>query len=194
MAEDLSTYLAGIDIKVKYMHSDTKALERMEIIRDLRLGQFDVLVGINLLREGLDIPEVSLVAILDADKEGFLRSERSLIQTIGRAARNTNGKVIMYADELTESMEKAISETNRRRKYKNNTIRNIILHQNNSKSVRDTIKASYVAEVQEEYKLDKDVEIKDIISKMTDEMLKYAADMEFEKAAEIRDKIKEMEK
>lgn len=98
------------------MHSDTKALERMEIIRDLRLGQFDVLVGINLLREGLDIPEVSLVAILDADKEGFLRSERSLIQTIGRAARNTNGKVIMYADELTESMEKAISETNRRRK------------------------------------------------------------------------------
>ena len=177
------------------MHSDTKALERMEIIRDLRLGQFDVLVGINLLREGLDIPEVSLVAILDADKEGFLRSERSLIQTIGRAARNTNGKVIMYADELTESMEKAISETNRRRKIQeqynkehNITPRTI------QKSVRDTIKASYVAEVQEEYKLDKDVEIKDIISKMTDEMLKYAADMEFEKAAEIRDKIKEMEK
>ena len=116
MAEDLTSYLAGLDIKVKYMHSDIKALERMEIIRDLRLGEFDVLVGINLLREGLDIPEVSLVAILDADKEGFLRSERSLIQTIGRAARNTEGKVIMYADELTESMEKAISETNRRRK------------------------------------------------------------------------------
>ena len=116
MAEDLTSYLAGIDIKVRYMHSDIKALERMEIIRDLRLGEFDVLVGINLLREGLDIPEVSLVAILDADKEGFLRSERSLIQTIGRAARNTDGKVIMYADELTESMEKAISETNRRRK------------------------------------------------------------------------------
>ena len=104
----------GIDIKVRYMHSDIKALERMEIIRDLRLGKFDVLVGINLLREGLDIPEVSLVAILDADKEGFLRSERSLIQTIGRAARNTEGKVIMYADELTESMEKAITETNRK--------------------------------------------------------------------------------
>ena len=116
MAEDLTSYLASLDIKVRYMHSEIKALERMEIIRDLRLGEFDVLVGINLLREGLDIPEVSLVAILDADKEGFLRSERSLIQTIGRAARNTEGKVIMYADELTDSMEKAISETNRRRK------------------------------------------------------------------------------
>ena len=116
MAEDLTDYLKSIDIKVNYMHSDIKALERMEIIRNLRLGEFDVLVGINLLREGLDIPEVSLVAILDADKEGFLRSERSLIQTIGRAARNANGMVIMYADELTESMEKAIQETNRRRK------------------------------------------------------------------------------
>ena len=116
MAEDLTSYLSELDIKVKYMHSDIKALERMDIIRNLRLGEFDVLVGINLLREGLDIPEVSLVAILDADKEGFLRSERSLIQTIGRAARNTNGKVIMYADELTDSMDKAISETNRRRK------------------------------------------------------------------------------
>lgn len=116
MAEDLTEYLKSLDIKVNYIHSDTKALERMKIIRDLRLGEFDVLVGINLLREGLDIPEVSLVAILDADKEGFLRSERSLIQTIGRAARNTDGTVIMYADELTESMEKAISETNRRRK------------------------------------------------------------------------------
>ena len=115
MAEDLTKYLKGLDIKVRYMHSDIKALERMEIIRDLRLGKFDVLVGINLLREGLDIPEVSLVAILDADKEGFLRSERSLIQTIGRAARNTSGKVIMYADEVTDSMDKAIVETNRRR-------------------------------------------------------------------------------
>ena len=116
MAEDLTEYLKSLDIKVNYMHSDTKALERMEIIRNLRLGEFDVLVGINLLREGLDIPEVSLVAILDADKEGFLRSERSLIQTIGRAARNTDGTVIMYADELTDSMDKAITETNRRRK------------------------------------------------------------------------------
>ena len=143
MAEDLTSYLAGIDIKVRYMHSDIKALERMEIIRDLRLGEFDVLVGINLLREGLDIPEVSLVAILDADKEGFLRSERSLIQTIGRAARNTDGKVIMYADELTESMEKAISETNRRRKIQMeyNKIHNIT-PQTIQKSIRDTIKAN----------------------------------------------------
>lgn len=116
MAEELTMYLDKKNIKVRYMHSDIEALDRLEIIRDLRLGKFDVLVGINLLREGLDIPEVSLVAILDADKEGFLRSERSLIQTIGRAARNANGKVIMYADELTDSMEIAIKETNRRRK------------------------------------------------------------------------------
>ena len=195
MAEDLSTYLAGIDIKVRYMHSDIKALERMEIIRDLRLGEFDVLVGINLLREGLDIPEVSLVAILDADKEGFLRSERSLIQTIGRAARNTDGKVIMYADELTESMEKAITETNRRRKLqKEYNEKYGITPQTIQKAVRDTIKASFVADIQEEYKLDKETDMKDIISKLTDEMLKYAQEMEFEKAAEIRDKIKELEK
>ena len=194
MAEDLTSYLAGIDIKVRYMHSDIKALERMEIIRDLRLGEFDVLVGINLLREGLDIPEVSLVAILDADKEGFLRSERSLIQTIGRAARNTDGKVIMYADELTESMEKAISETNRRRKIQMeyNKEHNIT-PQTIKKSIRDTIKASYVEDIQEEYKLDKNTDMQDIINKLTDEMLKYAADMEFEKAAEVRDKIKELE-
>ena len=194
MAEDLTSYLAGIDIKVRYMHSDIKALERMEIIRDLRLGEFDVLVGINLLREGLDIPEVSLVAILDADKEGFLRSERSLIQTIGRAARNTDGKVIMYADELTESMEKAISETNRRRKIQMeyNKEHNIT-PQTIQKSIRDTIKASYVEDIQEEYKLDKNADIQDIINKLTDEMLKYAADMEFEKAAEVRDKIKDLE-
>ncbi len=140
MAEDLTDYLKNVDIKVNYMHSDIKALERMEIIRNLRLGEFDVLVGINLLREGLDIPEVSLVAILDADKEGFLRSERSLIQTIGRAARNTNGKVIMYADELTDSMEKAISETNRRREIQMqyNKEHNIV-PKTISKSVRDTI-------------------------------------------------------
>ena len=194
MAEDLTSYLAGIDIKVRYMHSDIKALERMEIIRDLRLGEFDVLVGINLLREGLDIPEVSLVAILDADKEGFLRSERSLIQTIGRAARNTDGKVIMYADELTESMEKAISETNRRIKIQMeyNKIHNIT-PQTIQKSIRDTIKASYVEDIQEEYKLDKNANMQDVINKLTDEMLKYAADMEFEKAAELRDKIKELE-
>ena len=193
MAEDLSSYLAGIGIKVKYMHSDIKALERMEIIRDLRLGEFDVLVGINLLREGLDIPEVSLVAILDADKEGFLRSERSLIQTIGRAARNTNGRVIMYADELTESMEKAITETNRRRKIQEeyNEAHGIV-PQTIKKNIRDTIKASIVAEAQEEYKIDKEADIQEIIDKLTDEMLKYASQMEFEKAAELRDKIKEL--
>ena len=194
MAEDLSAYLSGIDIRVKYMHSDIKALERMEIIRDLRLGKFDVLVGINLLREGLDIPEVSLVAILDADKEGFLRSERSLIQTIGRAARNVNGKVIMYADELTESMEKAITETNRRRKLQQEyNERNGITPTTINKSIRDTIKATQVEDIQEEYNISKDETIEEIISKLTDEMLKYAADMEFEKAAELRDKIKELE-
>ena len=193
MAEDLTSYLAELGIRVKYMHSDIKALERMEIIRSLRLGEFDVLVGINLLREGLDIPEVSLVAILDADKEGFLRSERSLIQTIGRAARNTNGKVIMYADELTESMEKAISETNRRRaiqeKYNEE---HGITPKTIQKSVRDSIKASIVEEVQEEYNISKEADMQEIIDKMTDEMLKYASEMEFEKAAELRDKIKQL--
>ena len=193
--DDLSAYLAGIDIKVKYMHSDIKALERMEIIHDLRKGEFDVLVGINLLREGLDIPEVSLVAILDADKEGFLRSERSLIQTIGRAARNTDGKVIMYADELTESMEKAISETNRRRKIQSGYNKEHgITPQTIKKDIRDTIKATMVAEIEEKYEIEKDGTIEDIINKLTDEMLKYASEMEFEKAAELRDKIKELEK
>ena len=195
MAEDLTSYLSSIDIKVKYMHSDIKALERMEIIRDLRMGEFDVLVGINLLREGLDIPEVSLVAILDADKEGFLRSERSLIQTIGRAARNTDGRVIMYADELTDSMEKAISETNRRRKIQMEyNEQHGITPQTIKKSIRDTIKASIVEEAQEEYKLDKETTIEELINKLTDEMLQHAAAMEFEKAAELRDKIKELSK
>ena len=195
MAEDLSKYLKELDMKVAYMHSDTKALERMEIIRDLRLGKYDVLVGINLLREGLDIPEVSLVAILDADKEGFLRSERSLIQTIGRAARNTDGTVIMYADELTESMEKAIRETNRRRaiqeKYNKD---NGIVPKTIKKDIRESIKATHVEDIAVEYKLEKDDNIKDVIAKLTDEMLEHAAIMEFEKAAELRDKIKELEK
>ena len=191
MAEDLSSYLAGIDIKVRYMHSDIKALERMEIIRDLRIGKFDVLVGINLLREGLDIPEVSLVAILDADKEGFLRSERSLIQTIGRAARNTEGKVIMYADELTESMKKAITETNRRRKIQSKYNKDHgITPKTIQKSIRDTIKITVVEDIQQELNIDKDESIENIIEKLTDEMLKCAQNMEFEKAAELRDKIK----
>ena len=195
MAEDLTAYLQSLDIKVNYMHSDIKALERMEIIRNLRLGEFDVLVGINLLREGLDIPEVSLVAILDADKEGFLRSERSLIQTIGRAARNTDGTVIMYGDELTQSMEKAIRETNRRRAIQEqyNKEHNIT-PQTIKKDVREAISAIKAENIGVEFKINKDEDIKDVITKLTDEMLKYAADMEFEKAAEIRDKIKELEK
>ena len=194
MAEDLTSYLAGVNIRVRYMHSDIKALERMEIIRDLRVGKFDVLVGINLLREGLDIPEVSLVAILDADKEGFLRSERSLVQTIGRAARNVDGKVIMYADELTESMEKAIKETNRRRKIQeeyNN--KNNITPQTIRKSVRDTIRATIVEDIQSEYDIKEDESIEDVINKLTEEMLKHAQNMEFEEAAILRDKIKELE-
>ncbi|MCF0124378.1 MAG: excinuclease ABC subunit UvrB [Clostridia bacterium] len=195
MAEDLTAYLKSLDIKVNYMHSDTKALERMKIIRDLRLGEFDVLVGINLLREGLDIPEVSLVAILDADKEGFLRSERSLIQTIGRAARNTDGTVIMYADELTDSMDKAISETNRRRKIQEQyNIKHNITPKTISKSIRATISATSAENISIEYKLEKEEDIKDTISKLTDEMLGYAKEMEFEKAAELRDKIRELEK
>ena len=194
MAEDLTSYLASLDIKVRYMHSEIKALERMEIIRDLRIGEFDVLVGINLLREGLDIPEVSLVAILDADKEGFLRSERSLVQTIGRAARNTEGKVIMYADELTDSMEKAIHETNRRRKIQMQYNKEHgITPQTIKKSIREAIKAVAVENVQEKYKMDKNTSIEEMIAHLTDEMLKFAASMEFEKAAEIRDKIKELE-
>ncbi len=195
MAEDLTEYLKSLDIKVNYMHSDTKALERMEIIRNLRLGEFDVLVGINLLREGLDIPEVSLVAILDADKEGFLRSERSLIQTIGRAARNTDGTVIMYADVLTDSMEKAISETNRRRKIQTeyNEVHGITPKTIN-KSVRDAIRAVQTEDIGVEFKAEKGDDIKETISRLTDEMLEFASKMEFEKAAEARDKIKELEK
>ena len=195
MAEDLSKYLTSLDYKVRYMHSDIKALERMEIIRDLRLGKFDVLVGINLLREGLDIPEVSLVAILDADKEGFLRSERSLIQTIGRAARNVNGKVIMYADELTDSMDKAISETNRRRKIQEeyNKEHNIT-PTSIKKEIRETIRATYqAAEDSVDYGIKEDESVEDVINRLNDEMVKYAQNLEFEKAAEIRDKIKKIQ-
>ena len=193
MAEDLTKYLTSLDIRVRYMHSDIKALERMEIIRDLRLGKFDVLVGINLLREGLDIPEVSLVAILDADKEGFLRSERSLIQTIGRAARNTDGKVIMYADELTESMDKAISETNRRRaiqeKYNEE---HSITPTTIKKEIRETIRATYKIEDDVSSELKDGESVEDAINRLTDEMISYAQNLEFEKAAKVRDKIKEL--
>ena len=195
MAEDLTEYLKELDIKVNYIHSDTKALERLEIIRKLRLGEFDVLVGINLLREGLDIPEVSLVAILDADKEGFLRSERSLIQTIGRAARNTEGTVIMYADELTDSMEKAIRETNRRRAIQENYNKeHNITPKTIKKSVRDSIKVTQTENIGVEFKMENEEDIKETINKLTDEMLEFASRMEFEQAAEVRDKIKELEK
>ena len=196
MAEELTRYLEEKDIKVRYMHSDIEALDRLEIIRDLRLGKFDVLVGINLLREGLDIPEVSLVAILDADKEGFLRSERSLIQTIGRAARNANGKVIMYADELTDSMEIAIKETNRRRKIQMeyNKEHNIT-PKTIRKEVRDSVKATY-EEASEDIKTDIDVKkgetIEEAIERLTEEMLSFAKNYEFEKAASIRDFINEL--
>ncbi len=193
MAEELTSYLDAKDIKVRYMHSDIKSLERLEIIRDLRLGKFDVLVGINLLREGLDIPEVSLVAILDADKEGFLRSERSLVQTIGRAARNKDGKVIMYADELTDSMEKAIKETNRRRKIQEEyNIKNNITPKSIVKDVRDSVKAVFTDQDKVEIDINKEETLEQTIERLTEEMMKYAKAYEFEKAAVIRDLINEL--
>ncbi len=199
MSEDLTDYLKEMGIKVKYLHSDIVTLERVEIIRDLRLGVFDVLVGINLLREGLDMPEVSLVVILDADKEGFLRSETALMQTVGRAARNVKGEVIMYADRITNSMEKTISETNRRRAIQNEyneehgiTPATII------KEIRDSISATKAAEKAEDYFSQKDPEsmskkeIDALIIKMTKEMRKAAGDLQFENAAQIRDQLQEL--
>lgn len=196
MAEDLTNYFKDIGIKVTYLHSDVETIERMEIIRDLRLGKYDVLVGINLLREGLDLPEVSLVTILDADKEGFLRSETSLIQTTGRAARNVKGKVIMYADTITKSMEKAISETNRRRQIQDeyNKEHNII-PQSIKKGVREIIEATMVAEEEVKYEetFSKE-EIEGMIEGLESAMLKAAEELNFEKAAELRDKIIELKK
>ena len=194
MAEELSAYLNDKGIKVRYMHSDIEALDRLEIIRDLRLGKFDVLVGINLLREGLDIPEVSLVSILDADKEGFLRSERSLIQTIGRAARNSNGRVIMYADELTDSMEKAIKETNRRRKIQEEyNEKHGIVPQTIKKDVRDSVKATYKEENSDNIaEVKKGETIEETIDRLTEEMMTAARKYEFEKAATLRDFISEL--
>ena len=197
MSEDLTNYLKEIGIKVKYLHSDIVTLERTEIIRDLRLGKFDVLVGINLLREGLDIPEVSLMAILDADKEGFLRSETALIQTIGRAARNENGRVIMYADRITDSMQNAIDETKRRRDIQNlyNEEHNII-PKTIQKNIRDSIEATKVAEEEVVYGIsdtdDKD-EIRANIDKLKSEMMEAAQNLQFERAAELRDKVKQLE-
>ena len=197
MSEDLTNYLKEIDIKVKYLHSDIDTLERVEIIRDLRLGKFDVLVGINLLREGLDIPEVSLVAILDADKEGFLRSETSLIQTIGRAARNSEGRVIMYADKITNSMENAINETKRRREIQNlYNEQHGITPKTIKKSIRDSIEATKVADEEVVYGIketDNIEEIKENIANLQNEMMEAAQNLQFERAAELRDKIKQLE-
>ena len=200
MAEDLTSYMKEVGIRVKYLHSDIDTLERAQIIRDMRLDVFDVLVGINLLRAGLDIPEISLVAILDADKEGFLRSETSLIQTIGRAARNADGHVIMYADVITDSMDNAIKETNRRRKIQQDyNEANNITPQTIKKAVRDTISISkQIAE--EELRFEKDPEsmsrreIEKLILTVEKQMRKAAAELDFESAAEYRDKLKELRK
>ena len=198
MSEDLTDYLKDVGIKVNYLHSEIKTLERIEIIRDLRLGKFDVLVGINLLREGLDIPEVSLVAILDADKEGFLRSERSLIQTIGRAARNENGRVIMYADRITKSMGIAIEETKRRRSIQEAyNEEHGITPKTIQKGVRDVIRATTVAEETETYeatpakKMTKK-EREKTIAKMEAEMKEARKALDFERAAELRDLLLEL--
>lgn len=196
MAEDLTDYFKEVGIKVTYLHSDVDTIERMEIIRDLRLGKYDVLVGINLLREGLDLPEVSLVAILDADKEGFLRSETSMIQTIGRAARHLEGKVIMYADKITGSMRRAIDETERRRKIQAEyNEKHGITPKSIIKDVRSIIEATLVAEDQMEYDEDLSVEELDaIVLGMESAMLQAAESLEFERAAELRDKIIQMKK
>jgi excinuclease ABC subunit B len=201
MAEDLTEYYADLGLRVKYLHSDIDTLDRIEIIRDLRLGKFDVLIGINLLREGLDLPEVSLVAILDADKEGFLRSEKSLIQTFGRAARNVNGRVVLYADKMTGSMDQAILETDRRRKIQEeyNKVHQIT-PQTIKKSIRNIMASVYeadylmipsVSDIQEKY-----VPIHEIpamVQKLREEMKEAASRLEFERAAEIRDKIQRLE-
>ena len=195
MAENLTDYLKNVGIKTTYLHSDIDTIERMEIIRDLRVGKFDVLVGINLLREGLDLPEVSLVIIMDADKEGFLRSETSMIQTIGRAARNVNGRVIMYADRITKSMDIAISETNRRREIQNKyNIEHNITPKSVKKDIREIIQATKVAEDISEYKTE-NIEItnyESFIADLENEMLSAADSLEFERAASIRDEIKRL--
>ena len=211
MAEDLTDYLDKLKIKVRYIHSEVDALERVEIIRDLRIGEFDVLVGVNLLREGLDLPEVSLVAILDADKEGFLRSERSLMQTAGRTARNVNGRVIMYADKITESMRKTIEETTRRRKLQTaynlehkitpTTIYKSVEEIMNATSIADVRKKDYEKEDNAFMKIAEPVikymtedQRKELLEQMTEEMLAAAKDLEFERAANMRDEIDKLKK
>jgi excinuclease ABC subunit B len=204
MAEDLSDYLAEHEVRVRYLHSDISTVERAEIIRDLRLGVFDVLVGINLLREGLDLPEVALVAILDADKEGFLRSERSLIQTIGRAARNLHGHVIMYADKITESMRKAISETERRRQAQREfNERHHITPRSIQKAVQNILHVSERLEAQKnqantskgvlmsiaDYEKLPPSALSKALNRLEEKMYQHARNLEFEQAAKLRDEL-----
>jgi excinuclease ABC subunit B len=201
MAEDLADYLQEVGVRVHYLHSEVQTIERVEILRDLRLGVYDVVVGINLLREGLDLPEVSLVAILDADKEGFLRSEQSLIQTVGRAARHVHGMAIMYADQITDSMKRAIAETNRRRAIQEAYNREHgIIPASIVKSVRDLTQrvaaSTAIAEGQSEYRLSPAAMPKDeatrLIKDLEKQMKAAAAELEFEKAATLRDQIIEL--
>ena len=193
MAEELTNYLKSLDIKVAYLHNEVKSLERLKIIRDLRLGKYDVLVGINLLREGLDIPEVSLIAIMDADKQGFLRSARSLTQTIGRAARNVNGRVIMYADSVSDSMNEAITETERRRTIQEeyNKVHNII-PKTIIKEIPEVVSNEIEVKPKKEKKLTKEDKIS-LIEDLTKEMKEAAANLDFERAMQLRDIIFEME-
>ena len=200
MAEDLTDYMKDVGIRVRYLHSDIDTLERAEIIRNMRLDVFDVLVGINLLREGLDIPEITLVAILDADKEGFLRSETSLIQTVGRAARNSEGHVIMYADTITDSMRRAIDETNRRRRIQQEyNEANGITPTTIKKAVRDLIAISKAVE-EKEKSFEKDPEsmnekeLKKLAEELRKKMQKAAAELNFEEAVKLRDKMLEVQK
>ncbi len=202
MAEDLTDYLQNLNVRTKYLHSEIDTLERIDILRDLRLSEFDVLVGINLLREGLDLPEVSLVAILDADKEGFLRSEVSLMQIVGRAARNVRGKVIFYGDNITRSMQTAIDETTRRRKkQKEYNEEHKIEPKTIYKSVDEIMQTTAVADVRGKYKTKREVREFDytdeltgleLVAKLESEMKKAAENLEFERAAKLRDEIKRL--
>ena len=193
MAEELTNYLKSIDIKVAYLHSEVKSLQRMQIIRDLRLGKYDVLIGINLLREGIDIPEVSLIAIMDADKQGFLRSTRSLIQTIGRCARNENGHVIMYADTMSESMIEAIEETKRIRHIQEQyNIEHNIIPKTIIKEIREVISNEVETDTTIKTKYSKK-EKNELIDRLTQEMKLAASNLDFERATELRDAIFELQ-